>query len=302
MGSRTIEFYDDGRTWRNTVQNDSVVHSASPDKITFSHVSPQDSISYTTSTDKIHYTRGQVMGSIQRRSAFKKVFVAPPPPPSPAEIYDSVVAEDSPLAVWHLDEISGTVAADSAGAIDGEYIGGVTLGGPSIVATGRPSVLFNGTNSYVRILSNPTLNLTAAWAWEAWIFLTTSQGGVVLAEDYPSDNRVLYKMSATGNGAISPGFYNGSWREVSGGTVSYNTSHHICGSWDGTTLRAYLDGTQVASGNPGSSPSSGFNGMYIGKRWDNAYAPYYSGRISEVAVYPTALSADRVLAHYNAGI
>ncbi len=140
MVSRTIEFYDDGRTWRNTVSNDSVIHSASPDKITFSHVSPQDSISYAPSNDKIHYARGQVMGSIQRRSAFKKVFVAPPPPPT--DPYFSNV-----VALLHMD---GTDASTTFTDVKGNTF---TPAGNAQIDTsqskfGGASGLFDGSGDY----------------------------------------------------------------------------------------------------------------------------------------------------------
>lgn len=73
------------------------------------------------------------------------------------------------------------------------------------------------------------------------------------------------------------------------------------GDRNGTTLRLYVNGTEVASGTPSAArPASGavLSTGYIGKRWD--FAQYHDGRIWDVALYSTALSSTRVSAHYMA--
>ena len=241
MGSRTIEFYDDGRTWRNTVQNDSVVHSASPDKITFSHVSPQDSISYAPSNDKIHYARGQVMGSIQRRSAFKKVFVAPPPPPPPpTDPYFSNV-----VALLHMD---GADASTTFTDVKGHTF---TPTGNAQIDTaqskfGGASGLFDGTGDYINTPSSADFAYgTGDFTWELWVRLAVTSGNRYILDHGSNGGTLTY------NGGLR--YYNtttgtGSILYTTTPALLANTWYHIAASRSGGTTRLFVDGVLKASG------------------------------------------------------
>jgi hypothetical protein len=79
--------------------------------------------------------------------------------------------------------------------------------------------------------------------------------------------------------------------------------HHFALTYDGATLAWYIDGALVASG-----PASGRlyyvqgGGVAIGRDGDacNGFLPSFRGDIAMVAVYPTALSPSRIMAHYVA--
>ena len=244
MGSRTIEFYDDGRTWRNTVSNDSVIHSASPDKITFSHISPKDSIAYALSTDKIHYAKGQVMGSIQRRSAFKKVFVAPPPPPPTDPYFSNVVA------LLHMD---GTDASTVFTDVTGRTWS---------VASGTPQIdtdqsVFGGSSLYLpTTASSISTAASSAWTWHTQPYTIECRSRVPTA--FTNDSRGRPRL--IGEGASTPGILNWSFGFNSAGKVTFfywggsivlwsaataasvGAFHHIAASFDGSVMRLFLDG------------------------------------------------------------
>lgn len=221
--------------------------------------------------------------------------------------YAAEVLADGPVSYWKLDETSGTTAADSVGGNNGTYTGGYTLNQTGIPSTGRPAVLFNGSSGYVNLGAPAALNLTAAWTLEAWVYLvSTPNGSGIIAEQHTGSGNVLYEIGfgfSTSGAALTVGYYTGSaWYVAAGAGLSLNAWHHVVGTWDGTTLRLYADGSQVAAATPAAAPVGGVNNMYIGKRHDNTgVAPFFPGRIDEAAVYSTALSAERITAHYNAG-
>jgi hypothetical protein len=228
-----------------------------------------------------------------------------------AGVWDRYVIEvfaDTPVSYWKLDETGGTTAVDSAGGNKGTYTGGYTLNQAGIPSTGRPAVLFNGSSGYVNLGATAALNLTAAWTLEAWVYLTSTPNGCgVISEVYPGSGNVLYEIGfgfSAGGAALTVGYYTGSaWYVAAGAALSLNAWHHVVGTWDGTTLRLYADGAQVATATPAAKPVAGMDGLYIGKRHDNAgSAPFFPGRIDEVAIYSAALSAARITDHYNAGI
>ena len=221
--------------------------------------------------------------------------------------YADAVLADSPVSYWKLDETSGTTAADAVGSNNGTYTGGYTLNQTGIPSTGRPSVLFNGTSGYVDLGAPAALNLTAAWTLEAWVYLTSTPNGAgIISEQYPSSGNVLYELGfglSTSGANLAGGYYTGSaWYIATGGSLSLNAWHHVACTWDGTTLRLYADGAQVATATPGAAPVAGINTLYIGRRHDASFNPFFPGRIDEAAIYSTALSAARILAHYNAGL
>lgn len=234
--------------------------------------------------------------------------------PAPARVlvagslpdYVATVLADTPLAFWKLNETSGTTAADSSGnALAGTYTGGYTLAAaPPSNAPG--AVLLNGSTGYVNCGTPAALNVTAAWTLEAWIYLTATPNGCgVITEFFNATGNVLYEIGfgiSTSGSSLTAGYYTGSaWQIVTGTALTLNAWHHIAATWDGTTLRLYADGAQVATATPTAAPVAGNNGIYIGRRHDSSASPYFPGRIASAAIYGTALSAARISAHYSAG-
>ena len=92
---------------------------------------------------------------------------------------------------------------------------------------------------------------------------------------------------------------NGGTSAVSNSTPSTGAWHHVVGTWDGTTLKLYVDGTlQTTTATPGSANLS-YGSLTLGSQAGSAY--YFAGSLDEVAIYSTALTGTRITAHYNAG-
>ena len=92
----------------------------------------------------------------------------------------------------------------------------------------------------------------------------------------------------------------GGFNVVAGPPVSLNTWTHLVGTYDGTTARLYVNGTWPT---PRLSATSGTPPVRSGWRaatTDGAANYFLPGRVDEVAVYASALSAARVSAHFTA--
>src|SRR5438132_945231 len=94
----------------------------------------------------------------------------------------------------------------------------------------------------------------------------------------------------TASGALLP---------VNGPTLPLNTWTHLVGTFDGTTLRLYVNGALAASATAQGPLASGSGPAFIGRLGQNLYP--FQGSLDEVAVFPVALSADRVRNHYLGG-
>ena len=82
--------------------------------------------------------------------------------------------------------------------------------------------------------------------------------------------------------------------------LTTNTWTHVAGTYDGTTLRLYVNGVQVGSqAKTGSMPVSA-NPLQIGG--DSIYGQYFPGSIDEVRVYNRALSATEIQSDMNTPI
>src|SRR2546428_13188840 len=73
---------------------------------------------------------------------------------------------------------------------------------------------------------------------------------------------------------------------------------HLVGTFDGSTVRLYVNGALFSSA-PASGPLSGGAGQsFIGRLGQGVFP--FQGTLDEVAVFPSALSAERVRAHSQA--
>src|SRR5207247_6816835 len=95
-------------------------------------------------------------------------------------------------------------------------------------------------------------------------------------------------------GAILGGVYG----EVYGTTaLTANTWSHLAATYDGATIRLYVNGVQVASRAQTGAIATSTNPLQIGG--DSLYGQYFAGRIDEVRLYNRALSAAQIQSDMN---
>ncbi|HLK43901.1 MAG TPA: LamG-like jellyroll fold domain-containing protein, partial [Thermoleophilia bacterium] len=225
--------------------------------------------------------------------------------------YRSTVITDAPAGYWRLGESSGSAIADSSGNnLAGSLTGGVTLGQPGVVAgDGDTAISFDGSSGYASIADAPSLSFTGgSFTVEAWV-KTTSAAMVPLVSKSSGSSTREYSLRLAAGGTPVFAVYSGGQTEsaVSGPTaINDGHWHQVVGvastSSGTTTLTVYVDGAPA-----GLTSTSGLTftdttapleiGRFNSPPDTTAYA---AATIDEAAVYPTALSATRVQAHYAA--
>ena len=75
--------------------------------------------------------------------------------------------------------------------------------------------------------------------------------------------------------------------------------HYVVATDDGATVKIYLDGVLKESTSTTLHLTANTNPLNFGRASSNQY--FFNGWLDEVAIYPTALSATRIQAHYNQG-
>jgi hypothetical protein len=216
-----------------------------------------------------------------------------------APTYEAVVLADSPASYWRLGETGGTVAADRRGVSPGTYRNGVALGRASLIAGDpNPAAGFDGVDDDVRIASTSALSPTAAVSVEVWM----KPNALPTSGNFASvvTKAEAYSLQFNGPRLEFTIIQNGVRRRLQApaGAVAAGSTYHVVGTYDGTTQRLYLNGTQVASVALTGTISAPANDLTIGS-W-NGTSERISGTLDDVAVYRTALSAARVAAHAQA--
>jgi hypothetical protein len=84
---------------------------------------------------------------------------------------------------------------------------------------------------------------------------------------------------------------------VSKATLALNTWYYVVATYDGITAKLYINGKLDSSLSAVVSPAQNADPLYIGRRADGYNT---NALIAEVAIYPTALSAERIAAHWRA--
>ncbi|MBI3556830.1 MAG: hypothetical protein HY074_11250 [Deltaproteobacteria bacterium] len=221
--------------------------------------------------------------------------------------YSALVVGDAPTAYWRLGESStASPAVDATGnGHTGTYNGAVTLGVAGMGADPgqtAATITSNATNmSFTRI------PLAAGLTLEAWINTTDSSAGVAFAGNaknsiFGDTNAAVHLGFGIESGLVTYRHFDGAlWQVVqSGHTVDDGNWHHVAVEHNSATglanifVDGVLDGALVITYSVASAAVSVVGG-------GNGGTDFFNGSIEEVAVFPTPLSAAKILTHFQAG-
>ena len=216
--------------------------------------------------------------------------------------YDQVVLADSPAAYWRLGESSGSAAADSSGNGNaGTYQNGVTLGAAGLIGGGNTAASFDGVDDRVVAFDTASLSPTNAVSAEAWVRATTFAPGAGTYRTIVFKANSYWLRVDNVGGVQRARFYirdGGTYfGATSAVTLTAGTTYHPVGTYDGTTLRIYVNGVLQGSAAHTGAVDDTTSAVVISNPPSNAW----DGRLDEIAIYNTALSTTRVQAHYASG-
>jgi hypothetical protein len=212
-------------------------------------------------------------------------------------LYSQVVLSDQPSSYWKLDEAAGTSVTDSAGAVTGTYYAGPLLNQVTDVKDAGTAVTLDGVDDSLGWGDYYDFTGTAPFTIELWAKRTVYAGNQGLISHWQSGSGNGWYLGTFGSGGS---FYVDRYNSSSVGVELTTTTplqvgrwYHLVATYDGTTLRAYVNGGLEGSVASGQSLSN--TPVAI------ATNPNFKGSMDEIAVYSSALSAQQVTEHYNAG-
>ena len=201
----------------------------------------------------------------------------------------TTLANDPTLvAAFGFDEGSGTNTADASA---NQFSG--TLSNAAWTAAGRygNALVFNGA-ARVAVPDASALHLTSAMTIEAWVNPSAAPTDWVDVVYKGNDN--YYLEAGTPQGAPAAGATTGSSHANVFGTPSLplNVWSHLAATYDGTTLRLYVNGTQVSSQSLTGALATSSYPLEIGG--DSLFGQFFRGVIDEVRVYNVALTPTQI--------
>jgi hypothetical protein len=194
------------------------------------------------------------------------------------------------VAAYGFNEPSGN-ALDSSGNSNTGTVSGATRS-----ASGRygGALSFDGTNDRVNVTDSASLDLTTGMTLEAWVRPTALSiwRTVILKEQPGSLVYALYANTDINRPSIEasmPGAYN-----IQTGTsqLPLNTWTHLAATYDGATLRLYVNGVQVGSRGVTGNVLVSTGALRIGG--NAVWGEYFSGLIDEVRIYNRALTQTEI--------
>jgi hypothetical protein len=225
----------------------------------------------------------------------------PVPPPTPIS---TSPANPTPapglVGHWTFDETTGSSASDSSGNSNT----GTLVNGPIRSAGYRGRALsFDGVNDYVTIPNSPSIQLTQDITLAGWIYPTMFNppgynSGIMYkgGKQYGCCLQPAYALGVSPHGYLifSIGD-NSTYFILYGPKLSLNTWTHVAAIRQGTSMKLYVNGVEVAST---STRLSGLvdstAALMIGKSAGGWGGKLFNGKLDEVRVYQRGLTPSEL--------
>jgi hypothetical protein len=185
---------------------------------------------------------------------------------------------------------------------------GTLTNGPTFDSANGGSILFDGTNDYVNLGSNSSYNLSNNFTLSCWV--NPSQLGhgngdelCSLATGSPAPY-ISYGLEwmDTGRFRFSIGNTSNQFLNyLSNSTYSLNNWYNVVGTYDGSTIRLYVNNVLQNSTSVSTTVTYSANQMTVGTWfYDISPSNALTGRISHVKIYNRALTASEIQQNFNA--
>ncbi len=242
-------------------------------------------------TDSFSYTGSDGRGAVATATVTVTVNAAAP---APAGL----------VLALGFNEATGTAAIDASPAANNG-----TLSGATRVAgrTGSGGALsFDGDNDWVTVADSPSLDVTTALTLEAWVRPSALGGwrSVLMKERAGGLAYSLYADNGVDGSQPAGTIFFGALPDQSvRGTspLALNVWTHLAVTYDGTTMRLYVNGVLTAAQPQTGSVTTTARPFRIGGNgvWSDEF---FSGLIDDVRVYSRALSAAEIQTDMNTPI
>ena len=207
------------------------------------------------------------------------------------------------VAAYNFDQGVGTILSDRSGNANNGTVSGATW---STSGKYGGALAFDGVNDIVSVSDSASLDLTTGMTLEAWTNPSALGSGssnwrTTAFKQQPGG--MVYALYANnGSGARPAGQVNiGGERNVVGtAQLPLDVWTHLAVTYDGGSLKLYVNGTQAASTTVGGSISVSTGALTIGG--NTVWSEWFQGRIDDMRIYNRALSVTEIQADMNTAV
>lgn len=154
---------------------------------------------------------------------------------------------------------------------------------------------FNGTSDFIEWLALPSGDTSALINLGCWFKTSASTGGLLCSDDGNTHRVTQFKVNATKmQWFLSTG---GTLHTLNGSVVVNDGKwHHAAGSYDGTTMRLYVDGVLDGTLTTGATSTLAGRRLRAGAQIPGVTAQFLNGSMAEVFIRYSAITAGEAKA------
>jgi len=196
---------------------------------------------------------------------------------------------------------TGATINDSAGSNNGALVGDAVIANSGDAFHGRV-ISLDGGGDYGQIPDDNTLDMTAAVSLSGWIYETgtTGDGSAFLGKDAGvaagANSSWAFEVNEGGSPNRMRFHVFGADTTLRATIVpAQNTWHHLAGTYDGSNMRIYFNGSEAAVTPASGAIRVGTEPVWIGRTQLTGNAlEHLLGQIDDVGIYDSALTAQEV--------
>lgn len=205
--------------------------------------------------------------------------------------YEAVtLARVSLSGYYRMMEPFGTQGVDTSGyGSHGVYVNTPTLNQPGALGDGTSAVRFTAANEEFLNIPDPgsDVHRPPVFSFSAWFYAISVDGYRIIL--MKSDPGWVNGYGAYVRDGVVSAYVNHFDNHKVSHPISSNTWYHLVGSFDGDTLRMFLNGVEVGTPVTGLTVSHTTTNLRIAGASDGASFVYWDGLIDELELYSSAL-------------
>lgn len=195
------------------------------------------------------------------------------------------------VGAWGFDEASGSTTADSSGKGNAGTIANATR---TTAGKFGGALTFNGTDAWVTVDDSASLDLTTGMTVEGWVNPSALSGSWRALAVKETATGLAWALYPAGDGGFPSGHAFTASEQWARGTavLPLDTWSHVATTYDGTTIRVYVNGEQVGTKAQSGPLVTSTGPLRFGG--DAIWPEWFKGSLDEIRVYDHALTAAEI--------
>ena len=205
------------------------------------------------------------------------------------------------VAYYRMNEGSGTTTVNSAASTG---IDGTLINSPAWIASpvqfAANALSFDGTDDNITVPDDNTLDISAAITLEAWCYATKNIGiqNVISKSSSSANNGYIFPRTDNGWSSVIIYFHIADgWKTLSAPYPSLNAWHHLAATYDGASIKLYINGALAASMAQTGAITTNGNPLALGNQ--TGFSEYFGGYADEMRVWNVARTQAEIQSNMN---